>query len=1045
RRAGVSSFGMGGTNVHCILEEAPDPGPPAPARPWQLLLFSARTETALETATDRLADHLETQPEQSLADIAFTLQAGRRAFQHRRALVCRTREEAVAGLAGRDPRRLLSAVQAPGERPLVWMLSGLGEHYPRMGEGLYREEPTFRDALDRCAELLRPLLGQDLRELLYPGGVRAEDEGGSGGGMDLRRLLGRASDPAGSAGHLRETRIAQPAVFAVGYALSRLLLEWGLSPRALVGYSLGEYTAACLAGVFSLEDAVRVVAERARLIQELPAGAMLAIPFSEEQTLPLLGTGLSLAAVNGPAYSIVAGPVEEVSALEGRLQGMGLTSRRLETTHAFHSRMMEPVASRLAALLAGIALRPPEIPLISNVTGTWMTAAEATDPGYWTRHLCQAVRFGAGLEELWREPGRLLLEVGPGQALTTLATQHPASAAAAEAGAPVIRTMRHPHERRPDSSALLEAVGRLWLSGVPVDWQGFHAHESRRRVELPTYPFERQTFYIAARTAPWTGAPAAGGPPPRSEPEAAAALAAMPAAGLNLHPRPALRHAFVEPRTGTEQEIAAIWQRILGIRDIGAHDSFFELGGNSLVVPQLLIAVRERFGVDLPVAALFDVPTVAELAGAVETVQREGADALAVDRKPVDLRAEVVLTSEISGAGLPMADWQRPRGLVLTGATGFLGAYLLRDLLELTEARVFCPARAASDGEAEQRIRRNLESRGLWRDEYTARIVPLAADLGLPQWGLAAADFDRLAAETDAIYHAGAWVNFTYPYQVLKPINVDGTVEALRLASRQRLKAVHFISSVAAISQRVFAGGGAALEDAELEHTDGLFGGYGETKWVGEQIVRLAAARGIPVTVHRPGVVSGDTRTGSGNTRDMIWNMMKGSIQLGLAPGTDFPIDVTPVDFVSRAIVHLSLRRESLSHAFHFPNPSPMRWTEALHILQRYGYEIEAVPYARWLAKVAEVVPADPGHALFPFLPILVPADLMGQPERILEALPAATDATPGPLSEPRYDMANTRAGLEGSGIACSPVDENLLRTYLDAFVGMGWLPAPSR
>ncbi len=295
RRAGVSSFGMGGTNVHCILEEAPEPAPSSPARPWQLLVLSARSETALETMTANLAAWLEANPDANLADVAYTLQAGRRAFRYRRALVCKSREDALAALTSRDPRRLLSAVQDPGERPVIWMLSGLGEHHLRMGEGLYRDEPTFRREVDRCCDFLRPILGVDLREVLYPGGIKAqEEEPAAGGKMDLRKLLARKPEPANpAANRLNETRYAQPALFVIEYALAQTLLEWGLRPKGLIGYSLGEYTAACLAGVLPLEDALRLVAERARLIQELPAGTMLAVPMPEEEAVKLLGSETS--------------------------------------------------------------------------------------------------------------------------------------------------------------------------------------------------------------------------------------------------------------------------------------------------------------------------------------------------------------------------------------------------------------------------------------------------------------------------------------------------------------------------------------------------------------------------------------------------------------------------------------------------------------------------------------------------------------------------------------------------------------------------------
>ncbi len=317
RRAGVSSFGLGGTNAHAILEQAPPPAPTDPGRPWQLLVLTARTETALEAMTDNLAGWLERHPEADLADVAYTLQVGRQAFAWRRTLVCRDAGEARRALAERDPRALRTAwTEAGGRAPVGFLLPGVGDHYPGMARGLYESEPVFRQELDRCLRILEEHLGQDLREASsFAGGDRAET-----GGLDLRRMLGRAGQDDGdgeseAARRLSRTLFAQPAVFAVEYALARLWESWGVRPDALLGYSLGEYTAACLAGVFSLEDALKLVAERARWIEELPAGDMLAIPLPEAAVRPLLTGGLCLAATNGPHLSVVSGPAEQVAAL----------------------------------------------------------------------------------------------------------------------------------------------------------------------------------------------------------------------------------------------------------------------------------------------------------------------------------------------------------------------------------------------------------------------------------------------------------------------------------------------------------------------------------------------------------------------------------------------------------------------------------------------------------------------------------------------------------------------------------------------------------
>ncbi len=514
RRAGVSSFGLGGTNAHVVLEEPPPlPASDPPARPWQLLLLSARTEAALESATDRLAEHLRSLPAEAnpgsggadLADIAFTTQAGRRAFPHRRALVVRNRAEAAEALAGRSPGQVLTATAQTDPPQVVFVFSGLGDHYAGMGRGLYRSEPVFRDAIDRCADRLSPELGVDLRQALYPevdeaASAAPGDAAAVGGGLDFRALLrgrtGSADEP------LNRTELAQPVLFAVEYALACLWESWGVRPRALVGYSLGEYSAACLAGVLSLDDALTLVARRARLIQSLPPGAMLAVPLSEEEIAPWLDPALSLAAVNGPLLSVVSGPVDAVAALEKRLAEAGTICRPLRTTHAFHSSMMAPLAGPLRELVSSFELRPPSIPYISNVTGTWIRDEEAVDPDYWVAHLLQPVRFARGVEELLRLPGRTLLEIGPGRSLGSLAVQLGLGFEEGPVVLPTVPSLRHEHDRQEDQVIALRSLGQLWLAGVEPDWDGLYAGTRRRRVPLPTYPFERQRYWLDRQPQP---------------------------------------------------------------------------------------------------------------------------------------------------------------------------------------------------------------------------------------------------------------------------------------------------------------------------------------------------------------------------------------------------------------------------------------------------------------------------------------------------------------------------------------------------------------
>jgi len=641
RRAAVNSLGMGGTNVHVVVEEAPAPvaaaaEPEADAaggRPWHLLVLSARTETALDAATDRLAEHLRRHPELDLADAAYTLQVGRRRLPCRSMLVASDLEDAAAALAARTPGRLVRCDHDGGERPVVWLLSGLGGQYPGMGRDLYRHEPGFRSAIDRCAEILAPLLGVDLRQVLYPGpDVPDAARPPAAAPVDLRRMLGRAATPppapdgGDAAARLQETWLAQPALFALEYALGQLFLEWGVRPQALAGYSLGEVVAACLAGVMQLPDALTMVARRALLIQELPAGAMLAVGLGEQELLPLLGEELSLAAVNGPQQAVAAGPPGEIAALERLLAARGIASRRLQTSHAFHSRQMLPLAGRVAELAAAIELRPPRIPFLSNLTGTWIADEEATDPAYWARHLCAPVRFSEAVAELCRQPERALLELGPGLVLGSLVLQHPACRTEDGGSAAVLASLPHSYEGQSDRAHALGALGKLWLLGARVDWDGLHRHRGRRRVLLPTYPFERQRYWIEtggqrAAAARALAAPSPAGDTPAGDAPAASGDGDGRFAGrVGSYARPSLRVAYVPPSDDVEAAIAAAWQDLLGVSRVGVHDRFLDLGGDSLLATRLAARMRDTLGVDLPVRAFFERSTVAELAAAVQEI-----------------------------------------------------------------------------------------------------------------------------------------------------------------------------------------------------------------------------------------------------------------------------------------------------------------------------------------------------------------------------------------------------------------------------------------
>jgi acyl transferase domain-containing protein/acyl carrier protein len=480
RRAGVSSLGFGGTNAHVILEEAPEIKHFDKSRPWQLILLSAKTSTALDTAIANFATYFKQNPDINLADVAYTLKVGRRAFNHRRMLVCRSVEDAVSVLDTQDNGRIFTVCQEHREQPVIFMFSGQGSQYANMGRELYEVEPTFKKHVDICAAILQPYLGLDIRSLLYPNPEQTET----------------------AANQLQQTSLTQSALFAVEYALAQLFMSWGVRPEAMIGHSIGEYVAATIAGVFSLEDALKIVAKRGQLMQQLPPGSMLAIRLPEKDVQLLLDgnelyrESLQIAVINSPSDCVVSGKSDAVAALLKQLSSIEVECRQLHTSHAFHSVMMSPILSAFSEAVKAVKLNPPKIRFISNVTGSWITQQQATSPDYWCQHLRQTVRFSDGISQLIQQFEGVFLEVGPGRTLGTLTTQHLGK----DAKQQVLTSLRHVKEQQSDVNFLLQTLGRLWLAGVEIDWSGFYAHEKRHRLPLPTYPFERQRYWIEPKS-----------------------------------------------------------------------------------------------------------------------------------------------------------------------------------------------------------------------------------------------------------------------------------------------------------------------------------------------------------------------------------------------------------------------------------------------------------------------------------------------------------------------------------------------------------------
>lgn len=472
-RVGVNSFGIGGTNAHAILEEAQPVEVSSAGQLWKLLVFSARSLTALDRMAENFVAFLKKNPETNLADAAYTLQVGRRAFNQRRMLVCRDIDNAVDILSDPASDKVFTSLARGEDLPVVFMFPGQGSQYINMGLELYRTEEAFRRQVDRCFEILEPIMGLDIKEYLYPSENTA----------DVKEQI-------------NQTRITQPVIFVIEYALAMLLMEWGIKPRSMVGHSIGEYVAACLAGVLPLEDALGLVALRGELMQELPTGSMLSVPVSEKVLRPLLNDDVSLAAVNGPSLCVVSGPHQALDVFAGMLKEKGFESKRLHTSHAFHSMMMDAILDRFEEQVRKLTLKPPQIPYISNVSGNWITQEEVTDPRYWSRHIRQTVRFSDGLAELLKEEKGIFIEVGPGQVLSTFVKQYSEK----EPKPLVTNLIRHPKNDISDRYFLIQKIGMMWCWGKKINWQASYSSEQRYRIPLPTYPFERQRYTIQEST-----------------------------------------------------------------------------------------------------------------------------------------------------------------------------------------------------------------------------------------------------------------------------------------------------------------------------------------------------------------------------------------------------------------------------------------------------------------------------------------------------------------------------------------------------------------
>lgn len=494
--------------------------------------------------------------------------------------------------------------------------------------------------------------------------------------------------------------------------------------------------------------------------------------------------------------------------------------------------------------------------------------------------------------------------------------------------------------------------------------------------------------------------------------------------------RPELEVKFVSARSILEAKITHMWQEILILEKVGIHDNFFDLGGYSLQAVELVTKIQKAFQVKISLYSFMKTPTIAGLAQILEA-QQIGTSSL-LPSFTLELADEAVLDLKIQPRTAIMQSADKLENIFLTGATGFLGAFLLHELLERTQANIYCLVRAANIQQASKRLRNNLEKYSLWNPNKGSRIIPIVGDLSLPLLGFTPEHFQILAETIDIIFHNGGLVNFVYPYSLLKASNVLGTQEILRLASQTKIKPVHFISSIDVFSPTTYTDR-QIIQEQKADFTGDLFG-YAQSKLVAEKLIAIAAERGLPTTIFRPAWIEGHSQTGVSNHSDFLRSLIKGCIQLGLSPDWNMQVDIVPVDYVSQAIIYLSSQKNSLGKIFHLTNPQSISWHELVNWMRTYGYSLQQVPHEQWILEVLQQVQSDSEHVLYPFITFL------SEPISIQQK--SAPNIYFQPKS-PSFDCQNTLNGLDDTNLSCPPVNDRLLSTYFAYLINTGFLECP--
>jgi thioester reductase-like protein len=987
RRAGLSAFGMSGTNAHVILEEAPAPvstasSSPAAAPTAHVVALSARTETALLEVARRQADAFETMPAARVADACATLNTGRATHPWRIGVAGADATAIAAALraaAAGQRAPWLSAGRVIGPSRVGFLFSGQGAQYPHMTRELFDTAPVFRAAMERAARAS----GLPLLDVLY----------GSGDGEAVH-----------------DTRWTQPAIVAVGWALAELWRSWGVVPAAVMGHSVGEIAAACVAGVIDIESAMRLAVARGEAMQtRMPVGAMTAVRAPEERVRALVadtGIAVSIASVNGPRATVVAGPVDAVSAFEASCTAASVESRRLATSRAFHSPDCDAALPALALAAASLTLSPASVPLIANVSGAVADDHYGT-ADYWSRHAREPVQFSRGIAAMHALGCTDFLEVGPSPVLVPMAK----GLAAVDAQ---LWVSLQPGQS--DALRMRATAAAMWVRGAIAELSAIDRGRPTRRCPMPVTPFVRRRYWIEPVTPVFTGD------------HAPAGAASDDAATAPV--RQGLRDSIVAASPEQQAVLVERYVRdlVAGVLRIAPADlrldqPLHELGFDSLMLVEIETGIRKELEVDLPVQGLAQESAAAMVHALVAALT---AGERAATRRE-DYLADATLDPDVRGqAGRPSLV---PTALLVTGTTGFLGAFLLDALARRTNARLVCLVRARTAADGFERVHENLDRYGLWTPDLAARLDIVTGDLSEPRFGLSESDFQALGRRVDAIYNNGAQVSYVATYPDLRASHVGGTREALRLASIGRATAVHHVSSIAAFESSAYRGATMSERTPPVEGS-GIHLAYSQCKWVSEAIAREASTREMPITLYRPSLISGHSVSGAWNTNDFLCRMLKGIVRMGAAPADlDLLLDFSPVDYVAESLAYLSMQPGAAGEAFHLHHPQPLHWRDFVGIIATLGYGVQAVDYGRWVAEIER----RRDDALYPLLPFF---RHRWQPDGLtyIELNQRA--------HRPALNCDLTVSRLSAAGIVCAPLDHVLFARYFSYLSRVGFLDA---